>query len=97
MMRNLARRLDHIEKAAIALKRKRKDIAWWALLQLKRDQGDSLLSSIRAEREGRPLNAAESAARQAYNQAVEDQCRFSGLSSNGLFKPNPNHLTTEDF
>jgi len=97
MMRNLARRLDHIEKTAIALQRKRKDIAWRALIQLKPDQVKSLFSSIRAEREGRPLNTAESAARQAYSQAVEAECRFSGLSSNGLFKPNPDHLTREDF
>jgi hypothetical protein len=96
MMRNLARRLDRIEKAAIALRRERKAVAWRAVIQLQRDQAESLFSSIRAERQGRPLNAAESAARQAYSQEVEAQCRFSRLLKNGLFKPNLDHLTTED-
>jgi hypothetical protein len=97
MMRNLAGRIDHLEKAALALQRKHKDIEMRALVQLKPDQAKSLFSSVRAERQGRPLKAAESAARQAYSQLVEAECRYARLSSNGLFKPNLDHLVRQDF
>jgi hypothetical protein len=85
-MHTLSRRIEELEKAALAIRRDREFLEEQAMWDLTPDELELLISAIGAEKQGRPFNAAESAARQAYTRAVEAECRWSPLSSNGLFK-----------
>jgi hypothetical protein len=87
-MRSLKRRVEELEKATLALQCYRESAVALAFVALKRDEVKPFLSSIEAQKEGRPLNAAESAARQAYTRALEANCP-STLTSIGCVKPNP--------
>jgi hypothetical protein len=88
IMRSLKRRIEELEKAALALQRDRACTVELALCSLEPDQIELFFSSFDAEDEGRPLSPAESAVRQAYTRALAAKCR-SRLPSIKLEEQNP--------
>jgi len=77
-MPNLRTRIETLEAAWNAAREDRRLIAEKALTWLGPPQVEQLLSALGAEREGRDLSESESAAKQAYKQAVIRECTWAG-------------------
>jgi hypothetical protein len=77
-MRNLRRRIEALEKARTAACSDRQLIAKKALAWFWLPEREQLISAHGAEREGRELSEAESAAKLAYTQALIRECRSAG-------------------
>lgn len=80
-MRNLRRRIEALEKARSTVRHDRQLIAKKALSWLWLPELERLISAHGAEREGRELSGEESAAKQAYTQALTRECRWAGYPS----------------
>jgi len=80
-MRNLHQRIEALERKRTAARKDRQLIAKNALVFLWRPELEQLISAHGAEREGRDLSEAESAAKQAYTQALTGECRRAGYPS----------------
>jgi len=86
-MPNLRRRIEALEKARTAACNDRQLIAKKALTWLWLPEREQLISAHGAEREGRELSEAESAAKMAYTEALIRECRFAGYPfSKGEFE-----------
>ena len=80
-MRNLLQRIGALERKRTAKRKDRQSIAEKALTWLWLPQLEQLISAHGAEREGRDLSEAESAAKLAYTQALTRECRWAGYPS----------------
>jgi len=86
VMHKLSRRIEELERVALAIRRDREAKVEHALWKIEEDQVELVFSSADAEIQGRPFNEAESAARQAYTRALKAECRQSRLWSDGSVK-----------
>jgi len=82
----LSRRIEELEKVALAIRRGCEAKVEQALFHIEEDQVELVFSSSTAEIQGRPLSEAESAARQAYIRALRAECRRSRFSEDGSVK-----------
>ena len=85
-MRNLRRRIEVLERARSAARDDRQAIATRALNGLWQPQMEGLIGAFGAQREGRELSADESAAKQAYAEALTRECRLAGYASSEGFE-----------
>jgi hypothetical protein len=81
MMHNLRRRIEVLERARPAACQDRRVIATRALDRLWPSEVESLIGACGAEREARQLRTEESAAKQAYMEALTRECRWAGYPS----------------